>query len=544
MKALCLLVSFIVTSNAVDITPWETEADTVWTEAMLRPKPAEDRKGMQEECARRIGLLDLRSNKLIPVTEAVPAAIENSSLTKKGYYGYVFIVANGANEGTWLSWHPGCLGTLARVAATRIASPSRSHRRKLFLYNIAGRPIYDNEDGTGETAATTDTGHGMGRSLRLLQLLVEGEAWMWGGVAPGFSFRIGRPATLGSTNTAASSIQLRTLALSPRVLQVVNVLNEDTMQGILDSGERLGMRRSPEKHYDNSGRFANYRTSKSSFLTGQHPSHNVVRGTCQVVARLAERSYVEWPQLLRYDPGDWYKTHRDTFHDFKHPNRRRLIDAKNQGSPGPFQLWTKWIRRVLDNEGQMPKPRQESDGGSVTAVTAITWIQEVLDGISLNPPPASDQNIFELELAGMLLKDAEASATLGEKWLPWLKDNHARRSVGLISTLLGEGQYSKTGGRPELLHFVHRCWVEAVKAQVVEFLEEKDLEEPLDPDALVDAAGISWYDAGAAGADEENSQNEEDILGPPWVEPNRHCTVSSCMTRAPSLTNYVQANVW
>ena len=59
-----------------------------------------------------------------------------------------------------------------------------------------------------------------------------------------------------------------------------------------------------EKHY--AAGFENYRTSKSSFLTGQHSSHATVRRTCQVVARLAETRHVEWPQLLRYDPGDWY----------------------------------------------------------------------------------------------------------------------------------------------------------------------------------------------------------------------------------------------
>jgi hypothetical protein len=73
-----------------------------------------------------------------------------------------------------------------------------------------------------------------------------------------------------------------------------------------------------------------------------------------VAARLPLLAWAEWPQLLRYaaswerggrarvytprkpainvyvfavlktrryDVGDWYKTHRDTFHDYKHPNQ-------------------------------------------------------------------------------------------------------------------------------------------------------------------------------------------------------------------------------
>jgi len=52
-----------------------------------------------------------------------------------------------------------------------------------------------------------------------------------------------------------------------------------------------------------------------------------VRRAGQVAARLPDLEWTEWPQLLRYDPGDWYKTHRDTFHDYRHPNQVRRAAA-------------------------------------------------------------------------------------------------------------------------------------------------------------------------------------------------------------------------
>lgn len=119
----------------------------------------------------------------------------------------------------------------------------------------------------------------------MLQLLREGEAWQWGGVTVGFQFRIGRaPGThddvsssSGSSNKNAGalpSVVLRTLSLEPKVLQVEAVLGAAVQSAVIASG-KASMMRSPERHY--SPGFENYRTSKSSFLTGQHPSHAIVR---------------------------------------------------------------------------------------------------------------------------------------------------------------------------------------------------------------------------------------------------------------------------
>jgi len=306
--------------------PWETEAFTVWTPDMLRPIPALDAQKptgsgataaftpaakstspfskwispvtSADPPAAAAGCGHVRvlgGGAVVPIAGAVDAAMANSSLaasaatTGRGDHGAVFVVLNGANEGVWVAHDPLCLGSVAAAAADAL-KPARSTRRALYLYSVAGRPVAD--------------GAGVDRALRCLQLLVEGEAWVWGGVAPGFAFRVGVPERLElDGGLPPKPLLLRTLALSPRVLQAVGVLGAADSAALVEAdGKR--MVRSPERHY--APGFENYRTSKSAFLVGPHAAHSMVRRTSQWVARLAELEHAEWPQLLRYDPGDWY----------------------------------------------------------------------------------------------------------------------------------------------------------------------------------------------------------------------------------------------
>jgi hypothetical protein len=251
-----------VNSNLPSISPWETEALTLWTADMLVPRESKDLFSFSSSTERKkvSALPSLFSRKEEPVEPSVEAfcagrvshlagpsaeaivhstteaAISNttafgaSSVTSKESSGAVFVVANGANEGHWFSYHPGCLGTLTRVAADVIA-PKRSTRRSLYLYTIAGRPV-------GSSPETVERGQ------RMLQLLIEGEAWVWGGVAPGFAFRIGIQSGVDN-NSRSISVVLRTLSLTPRVLQVVDVIDNVTIGEVLESG-KARMIRSPE----------------------------------------------------------------------------------------------------------------------------------------------------------------------------------------------------------------------------------------------------------------------------------------------------------
>eukprot|EP00658_Telonema_sp_P-2_P030029 TRINITY_DN22750_c0_g1_i1.p1 TRINITY_DN22750_c0_g1~~TRINITY_DN22750_c0_g1_i1.p1 ORF type:complete len:350 (-),score=75.03 TRINITY_DN22750_c0_g1_i1:65-1114(-) len=276
----------------------------------------------------------------------------------------VFVVLNGMNSGGWFWLVPGCIGTLASDAADALA-PERSKKRALYLYTMAGRPVRKQEHVT--------------RGSNMLQLVLEGEAWVWGGVMPGFSWRIGR-------RQDGQQVVLTTLSLTPKVLSVSHLLTQGTMDSLMAAGSRR-MSSSPQKHY--AAGFENYRTSKTAFLhqdTGA--SSLVVRETGQMVARLAHPSHVEWPQLLKYDPGDWYKGHHDYFHNYKPPNGAVATTVVR---------WIQWVRERVD-----PTDWGERDPSLLADLLA------------------ADSDPFQLRLVGLLLEyDTEA---IGHPdWINWLE---------------------------------------------------------------------------------------------------------------------------
>lgn len=123
-------------------------------------------------------------------------------------------------------------------------SPKSSKRRKLYLHTIAGRPIKHARDIT--------------KGLHFTQLLIQGESWIWGGVSPGFEFNIGIVPSLpnrktsyldsilsSSVTSVQESVKMRTLSLTPKALQVVNLLDQPFMDQVIESG-RSQMMRSPE----------------------------------------------------------------------------------------------------------------------------------------------------------------------------------------------------------------------------------------------------------------------------------------------------------
>lgn len=163
--------------------------------------------------------------------------------------------------------------------------------------------------------------------------------WVWPGVRRGFTWVV-------------SGMTLETVALVPKVIKVRDALNGSTIDAVIASG-RGRMHRSPEKHY--APGFENYRTSTTAMLAGQFPEvrHGVahkdclrsprgvtvictrifvfageVRARAWQAARLPQEGFVEWPQLLHYEPGQWYKTHRDTFHNYEVRIGSHLVMAR------------------------------------------------------------------------------------------------------------------------------------------------------------------------------------------------------------------------
>ena len=258
---------------AVDESPWD--ADAADDAAPLPPLEAVDSPGA--DCARaglavsdwpaepRTGVLEAR-RRLVDRHHAAAAPRSDEDL--------VFVMLNGENEGAPFTWVEGCDGTLAARAARALAPSRALPARRLHLLTVSARPVA----GARDVAA----------SGALLHLLFEGETWVWPGVAPGFAWRV-------------SGLALETVSLAPRVVKVAGLLNGSEIDAVIASG-RGRMHRSPEKHY--APGFENYRTSTTAMLAGEH-AH--VRARAWAAARLPELAYVEHPQLLHYEPGQWYK---------------------------------------------------------------------------------------------------------------------------------------------------------------------------------------------------------------------------------------------
>jgi len=259
------------------------------------------------------------------------------------------------------------------------------------------------------------------------------------------------------------------------------------------------------------------------------------------------------PNFARACPLRRYKTHRDSFHDYKHPNAGALARARRSrvkglaDAAGTLAGWLDWLR-----------PRLSAVVGEGAAAKAVAAAQaQRLDPLRWSPAAAlagsggrgaleADSSAFELALVGLLLGGgrAEVAAAFGndDGWVAWLEANHARGSHRLLSALLGgdgggraangaagaSTSASASGGSDdteadngsgdrgrELMATVRRLWEESVGAP---------------PELVWTPARAVVEVAGAEAAE----PLEEDILGPPWVEPNRHCTLMYYLNELPS----------
>lgn len=114
---------------------------------------------------------------------------------------------------------------------------------------------------------------------------------------------------------------------------------------------------------------------------------------------------------------------------------------------------------------------------------------------------ADDAATFDHALCAVLA--AEEESALGSDWANWLVENGKRRSHELLYSLLDT--------RPELFPVVRKRWQIEVGA----------------------TKHFIWSRSGKDGNDDEDGEEEEEEdLGPPWVEPNRHCTLMFYLNEA------------
>merc|ERR1740115_705458 len=105
-----------------------------------------------------------------------------------------------------------------------------------------------------------------------------------------------------------------TLSLEPKVISTANIAPPEQCDRFIEEAPRA--KPSPEKHY--SPGFENYRTSQTAFTGDRHPVAMKMRERAAWAARLPATGWCENLQLVKYEPGQWYKKHQDYFHNYQH----------------------------------------------------------------------------------------------------------------------------------------------------------------------------------------------------------------------------------
>jgi len=196
------------------------------------------------------------------------------------------LVRNGESEGTHVSHDSAdrCLRTLARLVV-KGAGPK-------FLYTSGGLPLRNLKDAPN----------------RVIYVLGGQETWVWPGVQVNYSFVI-------------DNVNFTTVSLKPRAFLLRNFLPLDFADEVVKT-YNVNLERSPEKHYSKG--FENHRTSTTGWMNPTDAPSIYVRTKVQRVLRLPYIEYVEVPQFLRYDPGQWYRYHHgqwtETFYFLRYPH--------------------------------------------------------------------------------------------------------------------------------------------------------------------------------------------------------------------------------
>lgn len=211
----------------------------------------------------------------------------------------LLVMLNGQNAGVLVPLlPPGCLGTVASRAGAMLGIPQRDQALPKRLYATLGRPVRRAEELLLARALLEEKKPGKSScGLAVMHLLLDQEQWVWPGRALGQRWKV-------------AGSEMQTLSLAPKAIFVRNFLTAAECDLLIESGQGK-MYPSPELHADPNSPFKDYRTSTTGQLGGL-PIGERVRKRSALLARLPLEN-VEDTQLLRYEPGQWYKRHTDYF---------------------------------------------------------------------------------------------------------------------------------------------------------------------------------------------------------------------------------------
>ncbi|RLN94923.1 hypothetical protein BBJ28_00019280, partial [Nothophytophthora sp. Chile5] len=231
-------------------------------------------------------------------------------------------------------------------------------------------------------------------------------------------------------------VTLTMVGVSPKVFDVEYFLSQEEADKIIELGSP-NLDRSKVDGSNSSKVVTKSRTSHTAFLPDGFFTRDF-RVRSARVARLSSPAFAERLQLVRYNAGEFYRKHLDTFAS------REFLPKGGQHAFGleAYKVWANWAAeklRKLSEQRDIPEDFRE--GGPLF-------------------PNAEDNQRFPNAMLTLFYPAANASnlfrALSDEEWLSWLGENVDKNATGVMEGLLAAEK------KPHYLPLLVKAWEDAL----------------------------------------------------------------------------------
>ncbi|GMF33699.1 unnamed protein product [Phytophthora fragariaefolia] len=311
----------------------------------------------------------------------------------------VFFMLNGANDGVYVSWNGQfeCVGKAAEVAAVWLGADRDVMVNGVRLYSQVGFPVRN----SAELKATKNIVH----------VLLDFQLWQWPGIKKGYKYVL------------ENGVTLTTVGMNPKVFDVEHYFTQDEADKIIKVGSPL-MNRSHVVIHGGSDVVSDVRTSHTAFLPNSLFTREFrVRGAR--LARLPSPSFVERLQLVRYNVGEFYRQHLDTF------DLPSFVPTNSDFELG-MEAYKAWANsaadKIRDLSADRDIPKDFREGGALF-------------------PNAEDVVLFPNALLNLFLSIANKTNIFSsrdeEPWGEWIADNLAVNARDIMPHFIGTHEKSQ-----------------------------------------------------------------------------------------------------
>jgi prolyl 4-hydroxylase len=141
----------------------------------------------------------------------------------------------------------------------------------------------------------------------------------------GRSHRENKALTMSMSGNA---LRPRQLSTQPWIVELPNFLTDKECQHLIHLGEKTGLKRSTVGNSSKSSHYDDSRTSQTAFLKkSQDFIVKQIEDKCSIVANQPS-THLEPLQIVKYEPGQYYKEH----HDYLHNDKNTINGPKYQRS--------------------------------------------------------------------------------------------------------------------------------------------------------------------------------------------------------------------